>query len=91
LRLYLLLSKYPNNLQELQDFIAIAKANADKFKGLKIVNDNDIAEVSANIKGLNADKNTLEQARDLLMEKAGINVVVDAMSYIIFFLWFVCH
>ena len=71
-----------NNLQELQDFIAIAKANADKFKGLKIVNDNDIAEVSANIKGLNADKNTLEQARDLLMEKAGINVVVEAMSYI---------
>jgi hypothetical protein len=33
-----------NNLQELQDFISIAKANADKFKGLKIVNDNDIAE-----------------------------------------------
>jgi hypothetical protein len=25
-----------NNLQELQDFIAIAKADADKLKGLKI-------------------------------------------------------
>jgi hypothetical protein len=33
-----------NNLQELQDFIAIAKADADKLKGLKIANDNDIAK-----------------------------------------------
>jgi hypothetical protein len=54
-----------NNLQELQDFIAIAKADADKLKGLKIANDNDIAEVSANIKELTADQNKLEQARDI--------------------------
>jgi hypothetical protein len=42
----------------LQDFIVSAKSDADKLKGLKIANDNDIAEVSANIKELNADQET---------------------------------
>jgi hypothetical protein len=43
----------------LKDFIVSAKYDADKLKGLKIANDNDIAEVSANIKELNADQETL--------------------------------
>jgi hypothetical protein len=41
-----------DNIKQLQDFIASAKSDADKLKGLKIANDNDIAEVSANIKEL---------------------------------------
>jgi hypothetical protein len=38
-----------DNIKQLQDFIASAKSDADKLKGLKIANDNDIAEVSKNI------------------------------------------
>jgi hypothetical protein len=42
-------------------------SKCSKLKGLKIANDNDIAEVSANIKELNADQETLTKARDILM------------------------
>jgi hypothetical protein len=71
-----------DNIKQLQDFIASAKSDADKLKGLKIANDNDIAEVSANIKELNADQETLTKARDILMENAGINIAVEAIAYI---------
>jgi hypothetical protein len=49
---------------------------------LCLPNDNDIAEVSANIKELNADQETLTKARDILMENAGINIAVEAIAYI---------
>jgi hypothetical protein len=39
--------------------------------------------VSANIKELTADQNKLEQARDILMEKSNINVVVEALFFIV--------
>jgi hypothetical protein len=71
-----------DNIKQLQDFIASAKSDADKLKGLKIADDNDIAEVSANIKELNADQETLTKARDILMENAGINIAVEAIAYI---------
>jgi hypothetical protein len=71
-----------DNIKQLQDFIASAKSDADKLKGLKIANDNDIAEVSSNIKELNADQETLTKARDILMENAGINIAVEAIAYI---------
>ena len=71
-----------DNIKQLQDFIVSAKSDADKLKGLKIANDNDIAEVSANIKELNADQETLTKARDILMENAGINIAVEAIAYI---------
>jgi hypothetical protein len=47
-----------------------------------IADDDEIAEVSKNIKELNTDQSTLEEARDILMEKAGINIAVDAAAYI---------
>jgi 3-deoxy-D-manno-octulosonic-acid transferase len=65
-----------------KEFIAQAKSSADKFKGLTIADDDEIAEVSKNIKELNTDQDTLEEARDILMENAGINIVVEAASYI---------
>ena len=71
-----------DNIKQLKDFIVSAKYDADKLKGLKIANDNDIAEVSANIKELNADQETLTKARDILMENAGINIAVEAIAYI---------
>jgi Fe-S cluster assembly iron-binding protein IscA len=70
------------SLSASNDFIVSAKSDADKLKGLKIANDNDIAEVSANIKELNADQETLTKARDILMENAGINIAVEAIAYI---------
>jgi hypothetical protein len=70
------------NLEDLKEFIAQAKSSADKFKGLTIADDDEIAEVSKNIKELNTDQGTLEEARDILMENAGINIVVEATSYI---------
>jgi hypothetical protein len=36
--------------------------------------------VSANIKELNADQETLTKARDILMENAGINIAVEAIE-----------
>jgi hypothetical protein len=71
-----------SNLEDLKEFIAKAKSGADKFKGLTIADDDEIAEVSKNIKELNTDQDTLEEARDILMENAGINIVVEAASYI---------
>jgi hypothetical protein len=70
------------NLEDLKEFIAQAKSSADKFKGLTIADDDEIAEVSKNIKELNTDQSTLEEARDILMEKAGINIAVEAAAYI---------
>jgi hypothetical protein len=36
------------NLEDLKEFIAQAKSSADKFKGLTIADDDEIAEVSKN-------------------------------------------